>query len=56
MSKYKKQIADYQKQSRKLYLALTVLTAIVALNAIAVTTGLADSYYAEVHHWLTARL
>jgi len=56
MSKYEKQIADYQKQSRKLLLILTVSTAIVALNAIAVTTGIADSYYTEIYHWLTTRL
>jgi hypothetical protein len=56
MSKYEKQIADYQKQSRNLLLILTVSTAVVALNAIVVTTGMADGYYTEIHHWLTTRL
>lgn len=56
MSKYQKQIADYQKQSRKLLTLLTVLTAVVALNAIVVTTGVADGYYKEIHHWISSSL
>lgn len=56
MSKHEKQIADYQKQSRNMFLTFTALTAVIALNAIAVTSGIADGYYAEVHSWITSSL
>jgi hypothetical protein len=52
MSKHKKQIADYQKQSRNMFLILNVSVAIIALNAVVVITGVADSYY----NWIISTL
>ena len=56
MSKYEKQLSDYQKHSKNMFLTLTTLTAVIVLNAIIVTTGVADSYYSEVYNWLTISL
>ena len=56
MSKHKQHIVKYQKQSRNMFLILTISTAIIALNAIVVTSGLADSYYAGAYSWITTNL
>ena len=36
--------------------ALIISALIVTLNVIAVTTGTADSFYAEVQNWITGTL
>lgn len=56
MSKYEKQIADYQTQNRNMFLVFTALMTVVVLNAAAVMTGAADGYYAEVHNWISTSL
>ena len=35
---------------------LIASTVLVTLNAIAVATGAADSFYTEIHNWITANL
>ena len=44
------------RQRSTLFTALSVSTMMLTLNIIAVTSGLADSYYAEIQRWLTSLL
>ena len=43
-------------QDKFMVSALIISTMVVSLNAIAVTTGAADSFYAEVQSWITSVL
>lgn len=52
MSKYEKQMSYYHKHNKNMLLVLGVTTAVIALNAYIVTSGLADSYYS----WVSAAL
>ena len=43
-------------QDKFMVAALVISTMVVTLNAIAVTTGAADGFYAEVQNWITGIL
>lgn len=53
MSKHEKQIIAYQKQSRNMFLTLNISMAVVAMNAVVVTSGIADRYYASAFKWIS---
>ncbi len=36
--------------------ALITSAVVVTLNVIAITSGAADGFYAEIHNWVTASL
>lgn len=43
-------------QRSTLFTVLTLSTMLLAFNIIAVTSGLADGYYAEVQYWIKTLL
>ena len=49
-------MTQYRKQQYTMISVLTASAAVVLLNIIAVTTGVADSYYAEVSNWIATAL
>ena len=46
-------IQRYKRQQYTMIAVLAISTAIVMLNIIAVTTGVADGYYAEISNWIS---
>lgn len=45
-----------KNQDKIMISALVISTLIVTLNVIAVTTGAADAFYADIQRWLTGSL
>ncbi|MFC1588642.1 hypothetical protein ACFL3P_00050 [Pseudomonadota bacterium] len=49
-------MTTYRKQQKTMITILLASAAVVTLNIIAVTTGVAESHYAELHSWISANL
>ena len=43
-------------QDKFMISALIISTLVVTLNVVAVTSGAADGFYADVHNWITSTL
>ncbi|MDH5765064.1 MAG: hypothetical protein OEZ38_03525 [Gammaproteobacteria bacterium] len=49
-------MTDYHRQQNTMKTVLIIAAAVITLNIVAITTGVAKNQYSELHSWISANL